>query len=180
MTDPNADARPPSFLPEDGPDTRSDFVEATERPYDPRLTVAPGRFLGGALATAIVAALAGLVGVIVLEDVVGLDLVPPPDAFATGSHGAAFAVAGALLAFLAAGVLVLLIVSTPRPRLFFGWLMALTTVVVTVLPFSWTDDVGAAIASAAVNLLIGSAVWSLLTGVAGRTIEVRPAEPGVR
>ena len=144
-------------------------------PADPRLTVEAGRFWAGAAATALVAALIGLLGVIIFERIFAITLVPPPDLFATGSRQAAWAIDGAILALLAAGVLHLLILSTPRPRAFFGWIMALVVVAIAVLPFAWSSDVTAAALSGLINLLIGVAVWSLLAGVAGRTIVARPA-----
>lgn len=166
---------PPSVPPPADP--RGDFP--TPQPVasasDPRLTVEAGRFWAGAVATALVAALIGLIAVLVFERIFQVALVPPPDIFATGSQQAAYAIDGAILALLAAGLLHLLILSTPRPRTFFGWIMALVIVVIAVLPFAWTSDLTAAALSGVVNLIIGVAVWSLLAGVAGRTIVRRPA-----
>lgn len=169
MTDPAGGQRPPRYTPQPPTHQR---VAATSpaNPSDPRLTLEAGRFWAGAAATAIVAALVGLIGVIVFERVFEMTLVPPPDVFSTGSHQSAFALDGAVLAILAAGVLHLLIVAAPRPRSFFGWIMALVIVVIAVLPFAWTTDTLAAALSGVVNLLIGVAVWSLLSGVAARTI----------
>jgi hypothetical protein len=170
---------PPQFPPQEPQrvpaqppvDPTSDFVpDGGTTPYDPRLTIDPGRFVAGALATALVAALVGLVGAVIIEGVFNQHLVPPPDLFSTGSHGADFAIDGAIFALLAAGVLALLVVSTPRPRRFFGWIMALATVIITVLPFAWTSHTDRAVLSAVVNLVIGVATWSLLAGVATRTI----------
>ena len=173
---PRYPAVPPAIPPTVPPDPHADFPVPAEpmNPADPRLGVEVGRFWAGAAATALVAALIGLVAVIILERIFSLSLVPPPDLFATGSHQAAFAIAGAVLALLAAGLLHVLILTTPRPRAFFGWIMALVVVVVTALPFAWTTDTTAAVLSGLVNLLIGVAIWSLLAGVAGRTIVRRP------
>lgn len=161
-------------------DPASDFTTgAAATPYDPKLTLDGGRYVAGALATALVAALIGLVGVVVIEGIFDQDMVPPPDLFGTGSHAAAFAIDGAIFAVLAAAVLALLVVSTPRPKRFFGWLMVLATALITVLPFAWTSHLDRAVLSAIVNLVIGIATWSLLAGVATRTIRPapRPAPP---
>ncbi len=156
-------------------DPASDFTTATPRdPYDPKLTLEGGRYVAGALATALVAALIGLVGVVVIEGIFDQDMVPPPDIFGTDSHAAAFAIDGAIFAILAAAVLALLVVSTPRPKRFFGWLMVLATALITVLPFAWTSHLDRAVLSAVVNLVIGLATWSLLAGVATRTIRPAP------
>jgi hypothetical protein len=167
---------PPAIPPSVPHDPRADFPPPAEpvNPADPRLGLEVGRFWAGAAATAVVAALIGLVAVIILERIFSLTLVPPPDVFATGSHQAAFAIDGAILALLAAGLLHVLILTTPRPRAFFGWIMALVIVVITALPFAWTTDMTAAALSGLVNLLIGVAIWSLLAGVASRTIVRRP------
>lgn len=166
---------PPAIPPTVPPDPHADFVPPEPvNPADPRLAVEAGRFWAGAAATAVVAALIGLVAVIILERIFSFTLVPPPDLFAAGSHQAAFAIDGAILALLAAGLLHVLILTTPRPRAFFGWIMALVIVVITALPFAWTTDTTSAALSGLVNLLIGVAVWSLLAGVAGRTIVRRP------
>ena len=102
-------------------------------------------------------------------------------AFADGAQFAfqflqpAYVVGGVLAATAAAGLLQLLVTTTPRPRAFFGWILALATVVATLLPLTWTDAAASAIATGIVNLLIGIAVWSLLTGVLGWTVRRVPA-----
>ncbi|MGC5168961.1 DUF6069 family protein [Luteimicrobium sp. DT211] len=174
---------PPSPSPQGSPgqpsgDPASDFMPGTpQAPYDPKLTLDGGRYVAGALATALVAALIGLVGVVVIEGIFDQDMVPPPDLFGTGSHAAAFAIDGAIFAILAAAVLALLVVSTPRPKRFFGWLMVLATALITVLPFAWTSHLDRAVLAAVVNLVIGIATWSLLAGVATRTIRPAPRAP---
>ena len=166
--------QPPAYVPQQQGAVPTE-PERVVSPADPRLTVEAGRFWAGAAATALVAALIGLIGVLVFERIFAIDLVPPPDVFSTGSQQAAWAIDAAILALLAAGLLHVLILSTPRPRAFFGWIMALVIVVITALPFAWSSDATAAAVSGLINLLIGIAVWSLLAGVAGRTIVRRPA-----
>ena len=139
------------------------------RRTETRLTVETGRFWAGVAATALVAALVGVVGVIVLEQILRIDLVFR-DPFGVGSAMGAYIVGGVLSAVAAGALLQLLVLTTPRPRAFFGWIIGLATVVATLLPLTWTDDVASAIASGVVNLLIGVAVWSLLSGVLGWTV----------
>jgi len=170
---PAPQGQPPALQP-NGSQAAFPEPQTPVNPADPRLTVEAGRFWAGAAATALVAALIGLLGVIIFERIFSITLVPPPDLFGTESRQAAWAIDGAILAVLAAGILHLLILSTPRPRAFFGWIMALVVVVIAVLPFAWSDDTTAAALSGLINLLIGIAVWSLLAGVAGRTIVARP------
>lgn len=139
------------------------------RPAGTRLTVETGRFWAGAAATALVASLVGVVGVMVLEEILRVELVLR-DPFGAGSAMGVYVFGGILAAMSAAGLLQLLVTTTPRPRAFFGWIVALATVVATLLPLTWTDDIGSALASGIVNLLMGIAVWSLLTGVLSWTV----------
>ncbi|WP_136520679.1 DUF6069 family protein [Cellulomonas telluris] len=132
----------------------------------PRLTVETSRFWAGAAATALVAGLVGAVGVLLLERVLGVDLRPDGG----GSAMAPTVLGSALAALAAAALLHALVVSTPRPRAFFGWILALATLVATLLPLTGPDDRGSGIATGVLHLLVGIATWSLLTGVLGWTV----------
>ena len=61
----------------------------------------------------------------------------------------------------------LLLLSTPCPRMFFGWIVGLATLVAVVFPFSSTAPSSQKIATGGVNLVIGLAVGSLITGSPG-------------
>ena len=115
------------------------------------------------------AALVGVVGVIVLEQILRIDLVYR-DPFGFDSAMAAFVTGGIVVAVGAGAMLHLLVLTTPRPKAFFGWILGLATLVATLLPLTWTENVGSAVATGVVNLLMGIAVWSLLTGVRGWTV----------
>lgn len=132
-------------------------------------TIDNGRYWAGVVATAMVAALVGVVGVIILDQIFEIDLIVK-DVFGTDSVGAAYVVGGVLAAVVAGALLQLLVLSTPKPRAFFGWLMFLGIVVAAVIPFTWTDSTESAAWSGFVNLLVGIAIWSLLTGVLSRTL----------
>ncbi|ACQ79679.1 hypothetical protein Bcav_1421 [Beutenbergia cavernae DSM 12333] len=155
------------------------YPNGAEPVPDPRLTVNAGRFWAGAAATAVVAALIGLVGVVVLFNVFDVDL-DPINVLDAGSLMGTYTLHGFVAAILAAGLLHLLIVTTPRPLAFFGWIMALATAVAAVLPFGYAD-LTTAVATAGLNIVIGAAVWSLLAGVARMTTarRVPPVDPAV-
>lgn len=153
---PEPAAVPPAFAPTAAPPPRA------------RTVLRAGPFWGGAVATALVAALVGIVGVLVLQSILDLELVVH-DPLGTGNDYAAYAVGGAAAALVAALLLHLLVATTPRPRAFFGWIVALASVVMALLPLTWTDDRASAFATGALNLLIGIAIWSLLAGVLART-----------
>lgn len=74
-------------------------------------------------ATAVVAALAAALGVVVL-DVFDVSLLDPPIG---GSRGLGWAGAALVAAVLGGVILLLLVMTTPRPRVFFGWIVFLVT-----------------------------------------------------
>lgn len=171
-----ADARYLGHVPDDGldPDApRHDPRPATTGTEDPRLGLEIGRYWSGAIATTLVAALFGLAATFVIQDVLNLDLQSPPDLFGAGSDHAGWAVACATFALVAAIVLNIFVLSTPRPRTFFGWIVALATVILATLPFAGSPEPVPAILTAIVWVILGSAVWSLLTGVLARTVVER-------
>jgi hypothetical protein len=152
-------------------DTPDEPVQpVTSGTQDPRLGLEVGRFWAGALATTLVAALIGLAADFILEEVLNLEIQAQADLFGTGSDLMAWVVAGALFALVAAIVLYLLVMSTPRPRSFFGWVVGLATVILAMVPFAGEFEIVPAILAAIVWIVIGSAVYSLLTGTLSRTV----------
>lgn len=133
-----------------------------------------GRLWSGGLATAVVAALAGLVGALVVRVVAGF--VPAAHALVTGTFGTAGIVLlctlAATAALAATGVAHLLLLSTPRPLEYLGWIVGLGTAVAVVLPFVATSSLGAALALAAVHLVIGLAVATLTGSAAAASMRV--------
>ncbi len=130
-----------------------------------------GRFWAGAAATVLVCALIGLAAAVILEQVFGLELHSP--GLFGDSTTASWTVAGALYALLAAVVLQVLVLAAPRPSMFFGWLVGLLTVILAVSPFTGSADPVAGVVTAVVWLVLGLAVWSMLSSVLSRTL-VRP------
>lgn len=136
-----------------------------------------GRFWAGAAATVLVCALIGLAAAVIIDEVLGLDLHSP--GLLGDSTTASWTAAGALFALLAAAVLHGLVLAAPRPSMFFGWLVALVTIILAVLPSTGRTDPVAGVTTAVVWLLLGLAVWSMLSSVLSRTL-VRPAAPAPR
>src|ERR1700722_12501925 len=140
----------------------------------------------GGAASAVVAGLVALVGVLVSRWLFKVALLAPSQDGAFGNVHTAdlvlVAVAGALVA---TGLVQLLMLGTLRPLLFFGWIVALVTAIMVAFPFSTTAALDAKIATAVVNLAIGVAIGTLVGGGAGRTLPRRgppapppPAPPG--
>ena len=135
-----------------------------------RVTIDAARLWGGGLATAVVAALAALVGVLVCRDLLHVKIVEPPLLSLTKSFALNYAITAFVVAVLATGLAHLLSVVTPRPRSFFGWIVALVTVATMVLPFALDGSLEGKVCAAVINLVIGLCIASLLSGVLSRTV----------
>jgi hypothetical protein len=143
----------------------------------PESRIAAGRLWSGGVATAVVAGLIALVGVLVARWLFAIPLLAPKNDGAYGdAHTTGVVLIAAAAALLATGVLYLLLLSTPRPLAFFGWIVGLATVLVVIVPFKTSAPLSAKVATAIVSLVIGIAIGTLLNGAASRS--VRGAGPG--
>jgi hypothetical protein len=150
---------------------------ATVRPITPeapRTRIGVGvdarKLWAGGAASAVVAGLVALVGVLVSRWLLAVPLLAPRQEGAYGDVRTTALIVAAMAATLAAtGLVQLLMLGTLRPRMFFGWIVALVTTIIVIFPFSTTAALDAKIATAVVNLLIGVAVGTLVGGVAARS-----------
>src|SRR3954464_7000388 len=113
-----------------------------------RPTVDAGRLWAGGAATAVVAALVALVGVLVCQNVFDVVMVRPPLIPIGTSFAVRYAITAAALAIVAAALGHLLALTTPRPRSFFTWILGLATLAGGVLPFGLTRATGGGVAPA--------------------------------
>jgi hypothetical protein len=137
---------------------------------------APRLWAGGA-ATAVVAALVALVGVLIGEGMFDVDMVEPPLLPVGGSLAARYAITAAALALAATALAHLLAVTAPRPEAFLSWIVGLVTVVGVVLPFTLAGFVAGSVTTAIVDLVIGLSVLSLLRSVLLRTTRPEARRP---
>lgn len=141
-------------------------------PGAPRVQVDAGRLWGGGVATGCVAALVAVVGVLIC-DILDVRLVRPAllvdvvDKFAGD-----YALTAFVLALVATAVAHVTALVTPRPRMFFSWIVGLATVAGVAAPFAVGDVVESQVATACINLALGICVLSLLGGVMARTVVV--------
>jgi hypothetical protein len=136
-------------------------------PPEAHRTVNAGRLWTGGVATALVAALVALVGVLIARGLLDVPVLAPTGEGTLGNANTLrLAVLAALAALLATGLLHLLLLSTPQPRRFFSWIVALATVAAALAPFLTDADLDEKVATAAIYLAIGVAIGSLLSGVA--------------
>lgn len=135
----------------------------------PRRRMDPGALWAGGAATAVVAALIALVGILVCRWLFGIPILSPrrDGAWGDASTGA-YVLAAAAVAVVATAIMHLLLLATPRPQTFFAWIIGLATVVAVVFPFSTTAALSSKVATSVVDLVLGFAIGSLLSEVGAR------------
>ena len=137
----------------------------------------------GGVATAVVAGLIALVGVLVCRWLFNIPILAPKRYGAYGdAHTTTLVLIAAAAALVATLLAHLLLLSTPRPMVFFGWIVGLVTVIVVVFPFRTGAALSHEIATAALYLIIGIAIGTLIAGVGERATRIRtvPSAPAGR
>lgn len=161
--------RPPEPEPRPGPGP-------ARRQPPPRVDAT--QLWAGGVATAVVAALVAVVGILLCRWLFNIPILAPRRDGAWGSASTGwYAVCAAAVALVATALMYLLAMALPRPNAFFAWIIALATLVAVVFPFSTTAPLSQKAATAAVNLVLGIAIGSLISGVAARA--TRPPGGGV-
>jgi hypothetical protein len=146
-------------------------------PPPSRVHVNAGRLWAAGLATAVVCALIALVGVLVVRAVLKVALYAPEEASAFGDKDTgALCLVAAAAALVATGLAHLLLLSTPRPLTYFGWIVGLGTLAAVVVPFLSEDQLSVAVAMAVIHLIIGLAIGTLISGAASAASRA-PADP---
>ncbi|WP_068154324.1 DUF6069 family protein [Rhodococcus phenolicus] len=138
-------------------------------------TVDAKRLWAGGAATALVAGLTAAVGLLLVRDVLGIPVIT--SALQLGNSQVTTIVGHAIVAALIATALLhLLILTTPRATTFFGWICILATITAALWPFTVSATLAAKIGSGTIHLVVGIAIYSLLSGVAATA--TRPGRPG--
>ncbi len=151
-----------------------------ERPVDGgRPPINATRLWSGGLATAVVAALIAFVGVLIARAVFQVAIGSTREAGSFGDSATVLlCVLAAIAALAATGLVHLLLLSTPRPLAYFGWIVGLVTTAVVVLPFLGPGELPVKLAMAVIYLVIGVAIGSLVSGAAASA--TRQAAPRQR
>ena len=150
------------------PMPRQDPVPEPTRKVDARA------LWSGGVATAVVAALIALVGILVCRWLFSVPILSPRREGAWGNASTVgYVFAAAACALVATALMHLLLISTPYPRVFFGWIIGLATVVAVVYPFSTTAPTTQKFATAVVNLVLGLAIGTLVAEVSRRATRRR-------
>jgi hypothetical protein len=133
----------------------------------------------GGVATAVVAALIALVGILVCRWLFNVPILSPRGEGAWGNASTVgYVFAAAACALVATALMYLLLLTTPYPRVFFGWIIGLATVVAVVFPFSSTAPMSQKIATGLLNLVLGVAIGTLIAEVSRRATRRRVVRGG--
>ena len=165
------------------PEPTESYSTVADTPYAPPQAsprVNASRLWSAGIATAIVAALTAFVGLLVVRAVLRVDVDAPTGAaraFA-GSDTVTLCATAAVAALAATGLAHLLVLSTPRPFAYLSWIIGLVTAAAVVLPFTYVPSLTVAIAQAVINLVVGLAIGSLITGAASSAVRAAALRPG--
>ncbi|MEG8183228.1 hypothetical protein GZH49_32720 [Nocardia terpenica] len=147
------------------------FEPRPEPQYGPAPTPPPriraGRLWAGGIGTAVVMALLIVVAILLVRGVFGIPVLAPAREGAYGTaNTTTYALAAAGITLLATALLHLLLEFMPSPLTFFYWITALATAAAVILPFTVSAEHNAQIATAALNLVAGVCLTSVLGSVA--------------
>jgi hypothetical protein len=141
----------------------------TEQPPPAVARLDAGRLWAGGLATALVAALVAVAGIVVTRGLLHVPvLAPKGDGMWGNANTLTYALWSGAGALVATALLQVLVLTTPRYGRFFTWIMALAIAIATALPLGLVTDLTSRVATAVINLVIGIAITTTLNAV-GRT-----------
>jgi hypothetical protein len=160
------------------PQGRGGYPPERGTPAPPRRSrprVDAGTLWSGGAATAVVAGLIALVGVLASRWLFNVPILAPKRDGAYGDANTTTLVLAAFGAALVATLLAhLLLLGVPRPMVFFRWIVGLVTVVFVIFPFQTTRPLSEKFATAVLYLVLGIAIGGLISVVADRATRVRP------
>ncbi|MFF5078083.1 DUF6069 family protein [Actinoplanes sp. NPDC000266] len=143
-----------------------------------RPAVNAGKLWSGGAATAVVAALIAIAGILFGRGLFDIDVLAPKGQGTWGDASTGwYAFGAAMAALVATGLVHLLLLTTPRPMRFFGWVIGLATIVAMLAPFVTDASLGARIYTAGLNMVLGIAIGSLVAGVAKSAVVRVPQPP---
>ncbi|HWM02069.1 MAG TPA: DUF6069 family protein [Actinophytocola sp.] len=136
-----------------------------------------GRLWSGGAATAVVAGLLAVVGILFARGVLDVPVLSPEGEGVWGdANTVTYALVSAAVALAATGLMQLLGTTTPQFPTFFTWIMVLLTAIAVVVPLSLPVPWEHKLATAVVNLVIGIAITSIINGVARSAYQRAPRD----
>jgi hypothetical protein len=119
----------------------------------------------GGLMAGLVAAGVAIVGLLIVRGVFDIKVFTTNDGQVVNASLWWYAVVSFVAALFATGLLHLLLISAPSPWRFFGWIVGLGVAIAVIIPFTTDAELSAKVGTAAINLAIGIAVYSIVSGV---------------
>lgn len=157
----------------------TDMYRPAPQPRQPVLN--SGRLWAGGAATAVVAALIAIAGILVGRGIFDVEVLAPKGNGVWGDASTGwYALGAAFAALIATGLIQLLILTTPKPMRFFAWVMTLATVVAMLAPFVTDESRGSRFYTAGLNFVLGVAIGTLVSGVARSSLRRAVIPPNVR
>lgn len=159
--------RPSQFAPDrfDEPLPRGPVApEQTVPPVTPPrkgIRVDQGRYWVGVLLTSAVAAMAGVIGIVIAQDLLKVGLSMASIGLA-GAGAVSYAMVAVMITLLAALAYDGMLMFAPRPTVYYCWLAGLLTTLAVLLPFTAPIALGSQAALAVINLVVGLAVITLI------------------
>lgn len=159
----------------------SDYYEpGNQAPYPPQPGGRPpggesrinaARLWAGGFGAAVVVALVIVVAILLVRGVFGIPVLAPENAGAYGTvNTTSYALGGAAAALVATALLHVLLLVMPSPMTFFYWICVLVTAAAVIVPFTVTAETDSRFATAAINLLIGFCIITILGNVAATSV----------
>ena len=131
-----------------------------------RLEVNGGRLWTGGVATGVIAAGIGVVGLFIARGLLGIPVyLPQHDNTVINADSIWIGLSGFVAGIVATAVMHALMLSTPRPKTFLQWIIGLVTAVAVLWPFTVEMALYSQIATAVIVLIMGIAIGSLLSGI---------------
>jgi hypothetical protein len=150
----------PTAVPRSRLQQPADAGEAV-RPTGRYRVVDQGRFWVGSVLTSGVAALAGVIGLVIAQDLLKVPVSLASIGMA-GAHVGTYGMVAALVALLAALAYDGMLAFAPRPAIYYGWLTGLLVTLAVLLPFAAPVAVYSQLALALVNLVVGVSIMVLV------------------
>lgn len=134
----------------------------------------PGRLWAGGAATALVAALLAVLGILTARGLLDVAVLAPKGEGVWGdANTVTYALVAAACALAATGLMhLLLLLTTPNAVRFFCWIMVLLALIAVVLPLSLNVGVESRTFTAVLNLLVGVVITLLVCGAAASACRV--------
>jgi ABC-type nickel/cobalt efflux system permease component RcnA len=132
----------------------------------------PPRLWAGGVASAIVAGLVAVAGVLTARGIFKIDVLAPTQ-LSLWADTWSYALVGFTAAIAATALRYLLSMATPSPEQFFNWIAGTSTLIAVVLPLTSDADLWPQIATAVINLALGGTITILVSSTAASARRVR-------